>query len=307
MKFIKPVFWQSKNIISLSLYPLSIFTLVINLLKKFTSKKNYPIKTICIGNIYLGGTGKTSLAIEVKKLLNDKIKTIFIKKNYPDQLDEVNLLKTHGKVIANNNRNDALNLASKKKYKLAILDDGLQQKNINYNLKIVCFNTEDELGNEYLLPAGPLRESINQLKEYDIAFLNGNKKNNNLYLKLQSINKNLKIFKGSYKPTNLKKFDLGKKYLMFCGIGNPHEFEKTLIKNKFSIKEKIIYPDHYKIPINELNRLKIKAKNEDLSLITTEKDFLRLNRSERKNIKFLQIKLEIKDIKNFKKILITKI
>jgi tetraacyldisaccharide 4'-kinase len=307
MKFIKPVFWQSKNIISLSLYPLSIFTLVINLLKKFTSKKNYPIKTICIGNIYLGGTGKTSLAIEVKKLLNDKIKTIFIKKNYPDQLDEVNLLKTHGKVIANNNRNDALNLASKKKYKLAILDDGLQQKNIKYNLKIVCFNTEDELGNEYLLPAGPLRESINQLKEYDIAFLNGNKKNNNHYLKLKSINKNLKIFEGSYKPTNLKKFDLGKKYLMFCGIGNPHEFEKTLTKNKFSIKEKIIYPDHYKIPINELNRLKIKAKNEDLSLITTEKDFLRLNRSERKNIKFLQIKLEIKDIKNFKKILITKI
>ena len=307
MKFIKPVFWQSKNIISLSLYPLSIFTLVINLLKKFTLKKNYSIKTICIGNIYLGGTGKTSLAIEVKKLLNDKIKTIFIKKNYPDQLDEVNLLKTHGKVIANNNRNDALNLASKKKYKLAILDDGLQQKNIKYNLKIVCFNTEDELGNEYLLPAGPLRESINQLKEYDIAFLNGNKKNNNLYLKLKSINKNIKIFEGSYKPTNLKKFDLGKKYLMFCGIGNPHEFEKTLTKNKFSIKEKIIYPDHYKIPINELNRLKIKARNEDLSLITTEKDFLRLNRSERKNIKFLQIKLEIKDIKNFKKILITKI
>jgi tetraacyldisaccharide 4'-kinase len=307
MKFIKPLFWQSKNIISLSLYPLSIFTLVINLLKKFTLKKNYSIKTICIGNIYLGGTGKTSLAIEVKKLLNDKIKTIFIKKNYPDQLDEVNLLKTHGKVIANNNRNDALNLASKKKYKLAILDDGLQQKNIKYNLKIVCFNTEDELGNEYLLPAGPLRESINQLKEYDIAFLNGNKKNNNLYLKLKCINKNLKIFEGSYKPTNLKKFDLGKKYLMFCGIGNPHEFEKTLTKNKFSIKEKIIYPDHYKIPINELNRLKIKARNEDLSLITTEKDFLRLNRSERKNIKFLQIKLEIKDIKNFKKILITKI
>ena len=307
MKFIKPLFWQSKNIISLSLYPLSIFTLVINLLKKFTSKKNYPIKTICIGNIYLGGTGKTSLAIEVKKLLNDKIKTIFIKKNYPDQLDEVNLLKTHGKVIANNSRNDALNLASKKKYKLAILDDGLQQKNIKYNSKIVCFNTEDELGNEYLLPAGPLRETINQLKEYDIAFLNGNKKNNNLYLKLKSINKNLKIFEGSYKPTNLKKFDLGKKYLMFCGIGNPHEFEKTLTKNKFSIKEKIIYPDHYKIPINELNRLKIKARNEDLSLITTEKDFLRLNRSERKNIKFLQIKLEIKDIKNFKKILITKI
>ena len=47
---------------------------------------------------------------------------------------------------------------------------------------------------------------------------------------------------------------------MFCGIGNPHEFEKTLIKNKFLIKEKIIYPDHYKIPNEILNQLKLKAK-----------------------------------------------
>ena len=94
---------------------------------------------------------------------------------------------------------------------------------------------------------------------------------------------------------------------MFCGIGNPHEFEKTLIKYKFSIKEKVIYPDHYKIPHKEINRLKIKAKKANLSLITTEKDFFRLNKLERKNIKFLKIKLEIKDIKDFKKFLISKL
>ena len=64
---------------------------------------------------------------------------------------------------------------------------------------------------------------------------------------------------------------------------------------------------HYKIPSKEINRLKIKAKKENLSLITTEKDFFRLNKLERKNIKFLKIKLEIKDIKNLKKILITKL
>ena len=46
---------------------------------------------------------------------------------------------------------------------------------------------------------------------------------------------------------NLKNFDLKKKYLMFCGIGNPHEFEQTLIKYKFNISKKIIYPDHYKL------------------------------------------------------------
>ena len=108
-----------------------------------------------------------------------------------------------------------------------------------------CFNTKEGLGNEFLLPAGPLRESIDRLKDYDIAFLNGESRNKNLLLRLKSINKNLKIFEGKYKPENLGKFNLKKKYLMFCGIGNPHEFEKTLKKYKFNITKKIIFPDHY--------------------------------------------------------------
>ena len=307
MKFIKPIFWQSKNFISFLLYPLTIITLIINTCRKLFPKSNPSIKTICIGNIYLGGTGKTSLAIEIQKLLKDKYKTIFIKKNYSDQIDEINLLKSKGKIISSANREEAIKFALKKGYELAILDDGLQQKEINYGLKIVCFNTEDGLGNEYLLPAGPLRESVDQLKHYDIAFLNGERKNNKLYFKLKSINKYIKIFEGKYKAVNLKKFDLKKKYFMFCGIGNPHEFEKTLIKNKFSIIEKKIYPDHYKIPRKEINRLITKAKKENLCLITTEKDFFRLNKTQRKNIKCLKIKLEIKDKKNFKKILISKI
>jgi tetraacyldisaccharide 4'-kinase len=94
---------------------------------------------------------------------------------------------------------------------------------------------------------------------------------------------------------------------MFCGIGNPHEFEQTLVKNKFLIKEKIIFPDHYKIPDEILNKLKLKAKNENLSIVTTEKDFFRLRKSQRKNVKFLKISLEIKDIKKFKKLLISKL
>ena len=307
MKFVKPLFWNSKNIISIILFPLSLITLIINELKELNSKKKFLIKTICVGNTYLGGTGKTSLAIEIQILLKKKFKTAFIKKNYINQLDEINLLKTKGELINKNSREEALYLASKKKYQLAILDDGLQQKNINYDLKIICFNAEDGFGNDYLLPAGPLRESVNKIKKYDIAFINGEKKNDNLYLKLKSINKKLYIFEGKYKPVNLKKFNLKKKYLMFCGIGNPHEFEQTLVKNKFLIRERIIYPDHYKISNEIFNELKLKAKNQNLSIITTEKDFFRLSKSQRKNIKFLKISLEIKDIKKFKKILISKL
>ena len=307
MKFVKPLFWNSKNIISIILFPLSLITLIINELKELNSKKKFLIKTICVGNTYLGGTGKTSLAIEIQTLLKKKFKTVFIKKNYADQLDEINLLKKQGELISKNSREEALHLASKKKYELAILDDGLQQKNIDYELKIICFNAKDGFGNNFSLPAGPLRESINKIKNYDIAFINGEKKNKDFYLKLKSINKKLQIFEGKYKPINLKIFNLKKKYLMFCGIGNPHEFEQTLVKNKFLIKEKIVYPDHYKIPNEILNKLKLKAQNESLSIVTTEKDFFRLRKSQRKNIKFLKISLKIKDIKKFKKLLISKL
>ena len=307
MRLIKPKFWQTKNFISFILYPLSLVTYLINVSKILFIKKKFAIKTICIGNVFVGGTGKTSLAIEIDELLNKKFKTIFIKKKYKNQLDEINLLRNKGKIISSDNRENALLTASKKKYEVAILDDGLQQKNINYDLKIVCFNSENALGNEFMLPAGPLRENISAIKKYDLIFINGERKNYKLLSKLKSINKKSRIFEGKYKPLNLKKFNLKKKYLMFCGIGNPNEFEKTLLKYKFDICEKIIFPDHHKLTKIELNELKDKAKKENFTIVTTEKDFFRLSKIERKNIKCLKIKLEIKNKKNFKKTLISKL
>ena len=307
MKLIKPKFWETKNFISLILYPFSAITFLINSIKKFSIKKTFEIKTICIGNIFIGGTGKTSLAIEINELLRKKFRTVFIKKNYENQMDEINLLKNRGKIISSSKRENALSAASKKKYQVAILDDGLQQKNINYNLKIACFNSKYALGNEYMLPAGPLRENLNVIKNYDLIFLSGEKKNKKLLLKLKSINKNLQIFEGKYKPLNLKKFNLRKKYLMFCGIGNPHEFEQTLVKSKFNISKKIIFPDHHKFSNVDLKKLKYNASRDNLTLVTTEKDFFRLDKAQRKNIKFLKIKLEIKDKEKLKKILISKL
>lgn len=307
MKLIKPKFWKTKNFISLILYPLSAVTFLINFLKKFSIKKTFEIKTICIGNIFIGGTGKTSLAIEINELLKNKFRTVFIKKNYKNQIDEINLLNNKGKIISSSNREDALLAASKKKYQVAILDDGLQQKNINYNLRIACFNSEYGLGNEFTLPAGPLRENLSVIKNYDLIFLNGEKNNKKILSKFKSINKDLKIFEGKYKPLNLKKFNLKKKYLMFCGIGNPHEFEQTLIKYKFNVSKKIIFPDHHKFSNIDLKKLNYNASRDNLTLITTEKDFFRLNKAQRKNIKFLKIKLEIKNKEKLKKILISKL
>ena len=80
MNIIKPTFWNKINLLSISLYPLTFFTYFINLIKKFSDKKKFSLKTICVGNIYIGGTGKTPLSIKIKNILSKNYKTTFIKK-----------------------------------------------------------------------------------------------------------------------------------------------------------------------------------------------------------------------------------
>ena len=302
MIFMKPNFWQTKNFISLLLFPLTLITFSINLLKKFNIKKHFKIKTICIGNLSAGGTGKTSLAVEVNELLRDKFKTVFIKKKYSNQNDEYNLLKKRGKIISLKNRIDALKTAEEN-FDLAILDDGLQQKNIEYDLKIVCINSYEGFGNNFLLPAGPLRENSRELKNYDIVFLNGFKKNQNIKKKIKKINNDLKIFNAIYEPINLKEYNLKNKFISFCGIGNPHEFENTLKKYKFRIKEQFTFPDHYNISDEIIDNMKNIANKNKLKIITTEKDFLRLTKKQQKGINFLKVKLKIQNLSKLKKFL----
>ena len=303
MKLIKPKFWLERNLFSYILYPFSIITYLINVLKKNNIKKKFDIKTICIGNIFVGGTGKTSLSIELSEILKKKFKIVFIKKSYKNQKDELILLKKKGFVISNTNRLKSLKIAENKNFEIALLDDGLQQKNIKYNIRIICFNTDEGLGNGFLFPAGPLRENISEIKQNDLVFFNGEGKNLKLYQKIKSVNKNINIFRSTYKPLNLNKLNRKMKYLMFCGIGNPHEFEKTLLKYKFKIKRKIIFPDHHEISRKELNIIKETAKKDRLNIITTEKDYYRLNKNQRKGLKVLKIKLEIQNLEKIKKIL----
>tara|TARA_Y100000590_G_scaffold463759_1_gene631306 strand:+ start:1 stop:924 length:924 start_codon:yes stop_codon:yes gene_type:complete len=307
MKRIKPIFWKKRNILSFLFIPLSIFTYLINLFKKILVKKNFSIKTICVGNIYVGGTGKTPLSIKINNMLKKKYKTVFIKKKYNYQYDEQNLLKTYGNVIIANQRKKALKIAQNNKYNIAIMDDGLQEKSINYDITIACFNTSEGIGNGLIIPSGPLRENISEIKNYDAVFLNGEKKNIKLNKLLKKINKNLKIFEGKYVPLNLKKFNRNKNFITFSGLGNPDEFEKTLKKYKFKIKEKLIFPDHHKFSNSEIIKIKKIAKNKNLEIVTSEKDYYRLNKKNKKNIKFLKIELQIKNKKKFSQFIENKI
>ena len=303
MQIKKPLFWAKKNIFSFLLNPLTLITLTVNFIKVFSIKKKYYLKTICVGNIYVGGTGKTPLCIEINKILNKKFRTVFIKKNYSNQLDEQNILKSYGKLINFQNRDASLKIAKKNKFDLAILDDGLQDKSISYDISIACFNSSSGIGNGFLLPAGPLRENTSILKNYDAIFLNGEKKNKKFSLILNKINPKPKIFEANYTSVNIKKFNINKNFLFFCGIGNSDEFRRTLKKYKFKIKEEFIFPDHFYFSNKQINKIKEIARNKKLEIITTEKDYHRLNKENKKDIKFLKIILKIKNIKKFSKFL----
>ena len=307
MKFNRPLFWNEINLISILLYPFSLITFFINIIKKIPHKKNFKIKSICVGNIYIGGTGKTPLSIKINNILKKKYKTVFIKKKYSNQIDEQNILKSYGNLICRDHRDNALKIAAKQKYDVAILDDGLQEKSLKYNISIACFNSSDGIGNGLLIPSGPLREVFSEVKNYDAVFLNGEKSNKKLSRKLEKLNNNIKIFEAKYVPTNLKSFNLKKNYLFFCGLGNPSEFERTLKKYKFKIKEKFIYPDHYNFTDSDILNIQKLAKKKKLYIITTEKDYLRLNKKNRKNVKFLKIDLNIKNFKSFSKFLLERL
>jgi tetraacyldisaccharide 4'-kinase len=301
---LKPKFWDYKKIslLSLVLTPLTLVTVLNNWYLKLYSKKKFNIKTVCVGNIYLGGTGKTPLTIEIYKILkNLKMKTVIIKKKYLDHQDEQNLLKKNGPLIANKSRMAAINSAVDKKYNVAVFDDGLQDKHIKYDLKIVCFDKKSFVGNGKLLPAGPLRQNLNILKNTDFVFFNGpNKLNLEYKKKIKHINKKIKIFETYPKIIKIKKFDLKYKYLIFSGIGNPSNFKYLLKKNNFKIFKTLIFPDHYNYKTNDIKKIKKIAKKHKLRILTTEKDYLRIN-FDKKNIEFIKIENTIKERKKFVK------
>ena len=95
-----------------------------------------------------------------------------------------------------------------------------------------------------------------------------------------------------------------KKYLVFSGLGNPEEFERTLKKNKFNIKKNIVFPDHYNYKKKDIDKIKKVAKIQKLNIITTEKDYLRIKKKFRKNIFFLKVNLRISDTKYFSNFLL---
>ena len=299
MNIKKPNFWDQKtpNLFAYLLLPIALIIKIFIYLKKKPDNSKMNIKTICIGNFYIGGTGKTSLCIKINQILEKrKIKSCFIKKFYKNQADEQKLLENNGKLFLSLTRKEAIQNAINENYEVAILDDGIQDKSITYDLSFICFNNINWIGNGMTIPAGPLREDINNLKNYDHVFLNGNLENlDEIETQILKINSKINIHLGKYEITNLNEFQKEDDYLVFSGIGNHSTFISLLKENGFKIKKDFEFSDHYQYSEKDLNKIISEAELLNCKIITTEKDFLRLNGNNDRKIKFIKSELNIID------------
>ncbi len=298
----QPYFWQKKYFLSFLLLPLSVLYLMIFYLKKVFCKKNkLRQNTIVIGNLNIGGAGKTPTAIAIFQLLKDMGfgKIAFLTRGYGGNFncpfkvndnhnvihtgDEAQLLKKIGDVIISKKRYKSQSLLNHLKKKIVILDDGLQHFSLKSDIKILVIDGKNVFFNGFCLPAGPLREiSYFLLRKIDIIIYIGNK---NIARNLKKHQK--KIFLADYKEVG--KYNKKDKYIAFSGLANNNKFFKKLEEESFLLIDKISFSDHYFYKNSDIEKMLEKGDK----LITTSKDMVKIDKKYHKNITEYKIELDI--------------
>ena len=312
----QPKFWKTKNIISHVLMPLSVIFLFLGKIKNLF-EKNYKSKipVICVGNITIGGSGKTPTVLYIANLLNKlNYKSIILLKGYGGTLtkptkvgpkhtsrevgDEAILHSKYNETWICRSRWKAIkNIEQINKGNLILMDDGIQNKSVLQDLKILVFDGNEGIGNGRVIPSGPLREKFEKgLKDIDFAIIIGEDRNS-ISKKILSINSRIKIFKSIFEPDiNTINYLKGKNIVAFSGIGFPKKFFATLKDKKLNLIEKISFQDHHRYQQSELEDLIKISTSKNGQLVTTEKDFVKINeidQSLNKQITQLPVRLKV--------------
>ena len=304
-----PNFWFKKNhILSTVLTPLAYIYYHGHLLKRcFEKEITIKTPTICIGNLSVGGSGKTSVVISIRKLLSKNYKNIFVLSRGYKSLnkkpkivsnhdtarevgDEACVHKIYGKICIARNRQEGAILCEKLMSDLIILDDGFQSKNIKKDISIIVFESDRMFGNEKLLPAGPLREKIVDGLDRADAVICIDNENGKSSLKLPH---SLPIFFANKRISFNKKPK--KKIFAFCGLGNPENFFKSLENIGLIIIKKKIFPDHHYFNNSEIEKLVKIAENEKIDLVTTLKDFVKIENKYKGKIIVANLNIDFKN------------
>jgi tetraacyldisaccharide 4'-kinase len=305
--------WYSKSKFSYFVififFPLSIIYYLLFLIKKIQSnEKSFQTRIVCIGNCSVGGDGKTSTVLSLINLYKSRnIKVAVLLKGYkgkikvPTQVNIVNhsavdvgdealLYVEHARTFISNDRLKGINfIITKFSPDVILIDDGLQDFRIKKDKSILVINGERGFGNGFLLPVGPLRQSPSSaMKLADIIIIVGDDKGNSLDA-YKSKFKNKLFLKAK---VTCEKNQIDKNYFAFSGIGNNPGFINTLNTNNYNLTKIKSFPDHYYYTDTDIKNIKKYATDNDLEIITTEKDWKRLSTKQRLGINFLRISLE---------------
>lgn len=291
MRLKAPDFWYENpnDTIAFVLRPAGwLYALGGRLQRALTTPFRASVPVICVGNLTAGGTGKTPLAIAIAERLTARgLRVAFLSRGYgadvpgamivdanqdraEDVGDEPLLLAQHAMTVVSPDRPAGARLAVSRGAQVIVMDDGFQNPSLAKDLCFVVVDSAKGFGNGCVIPAGPLRERVDD----------GMLRANALILMGQGPAKfpdSKPLMRATLVPTEGEALRLkGMDVVAFAGIGLPAKFFDTAIACGATLKATKSYPDHHRYSDDDLNELRALAKTNSSRLLTTQKDWLRL-------------------------------
>ncbi len=309
-----PKFWYKKNdtYLSNTLYPLSLLfrfgTKIRNIISRQRISK---IPVICIGNIVVGGAGKTPVALKLGSMLKQNgYKPHFVSKGYggietnntlikewhsaQSVGDESLLLSEVAPTWIGKDRNKSFMLAKENGADCIIMDDGFQNPTLQKDFSIIVINGEQGFGNKRVIPSGPLRESVARgISRANLIIVIGEIDENTR----KKISNSVPLIHANFKISRDNKIYKNQKVTAFAGIAYPEKFYNSLNEQGAILVKKISYPDHHIFDENDMLNLAETANMTKSILVTTKKDFVRIPKSYRSLVSTLNGEIEFEDEK----------
>jgi len=256
-------------------------------------------RVISIGNITVGGSGKTSLAAYIAQtLLTEGKRVAVVARGYgrPSRGPVIVSSESHFdwkqcgdepaalaksipglKIYVDSSKTEAAIRAAQDGFEYIIVDDGFQHRKLFRDLDIVCLDSNRPFGNRLLLPSGMLREPQSALNRADAFVIMGSNANITRELPSKPIFHARKLI-ASIKSLSGHAVDIGdQKLIAFCGLGNPESFRKSLAESGCRIDRFLTYRDHYIYSKRDIEKIADYIRQAKLDgAITTLKDFVKI-------------------------------
>lgn len=314
--FRTPHFWNKRQWISYVLIPISwVWTRIAQWNEGNIKPESVSVPVICIGNLVMGGAGKTPTVIALVDLLKkmghiphilsrgygayirNTIQVNPDKHNYLQVGDEPLLLAHAAPTWAGPDRVQSAKAAISHGATILVMDDGLQNPSLEKDLSFIVVDSIQGIGNGMVFPAGPLREPIEVgASRAQAMIIIGDDDSSFEFIDQQFAAKITCLKKNLDKSQN-------KRIVAFAGIGYPEKFRHTLSENEFEICQFVEFADHHPYTIHDMIKLIKIADQYEAVLLTTTKDWLRIPNHYRNIVESLPISLKFDEPEKIQKFL----